>query len=158
MSWPVSIRARCRSSRCVSLADSAWRRRPRSSKCRPPPCGATGASPGSGFIANSAAERAMDSDQWKQLDNLLHDVLQRPPEEREAFLRQACADDEPLAREALSLLAVEQSAAGFLEKPAIELAGQMAVREQNHDPQENSAFRAGAILAHYRVLEKLGGG
>jgi len=100
----------------------------------------------------------MDSDQWKQLDNLLHDVLQRPPEEREAFLRQACADDEPLAREALSLLAVEQSAAGFLEKPAIELAGQMAVREQNHDPQENSAFRAGAILAHYRVLEKLGGG
>ena len=28
----------------------------------------------------------MDSEQWKQLDKLLHAALQRPPEERDAWL------------------------------------------------------------------------
>ena len=46
----------------------------------------------------------MDSEQWKQLDKLLHAVLQRAPEERDAFLREACAGDERLEREARSLL------------------------------------------------------
>jgi len=38
----------------------------------------------------------MDLDHWKQLDSLLQSVLERPPEERDAFLRHACAGDEPL--------------------------------------------------------------
>jgi hypothetical protein len=40
----------------------------------------------------------MDLDQWKQLDSLLQSALERPLEERDAFLRQACAGDEPLER------------------------------------------------------------
>ena len=40
----------------------------------------------------------MDSEQWKQIDKLLHAVLEHPPEERDAFLRQACAGDERLER------------------------------------------------------------
>ena len=36
----------------------------------------------------------MDLDHWKQLDSLLQSVLERPPEERDAFLRHACADNE----------------------------------------------------------------
>ena len=63
----------------------------------------------------------MDSDQWKQLDKLLHAVLERPPQERDAFLRQACAGDERLEREARSLLTLEQKAEEFLETPAIEV-------------------------------------
>jgi hypothetical protein len=38
----------------------------------------------------------MDSEQWKQIDKLLHAVLEHAPEERDAFLRQACAGDERL--------------------------------------------------------------
>jgi hypothetical protein len=38
----------------------------------------------------------MDSERWKQVDSLLQSVLERPPEEREAFLRHACAGDEAL--------------------------------------------------------------
>ncbi len=30
---------------------------------------------------------SMDSERWKQLDNLLQSVLERPPEQRDAFLR-----------------------------------------------------------------------
>ena len=37
-----------------------------------------------------AQDKQMDSERWKQVDSLLQSVLERPPEEREAFLRQAC--------------------------------------------------------------------
>src|SRR4051812_42076958 len=100
----------------------------------------------------------MDSEQWKQLDKLLHAVLERPPEEREAFLRQACAGDEQLEREARSLLTLEQKAEGFLETPAIEVAARVGGREQSQHGQETREFRAGALVSHYRIIEKLGGG
>ena len=67
----------------------------------------------------------MDSEQWKQIDKLLHAVLEHPPEERDAFLRQACEGDERLEREARSLLTLEQQAEGFLERPAIEAAARV---------------------------------
>src|SRR6185437_13877330 len=155
MSWLASIRVRRKSSRCAFLGDSAWRRRPKRFKSRLPRCGATGASPNSGCIANSAAERAMDSEQWKQVDKLLHAVLQRKPEERDAFLRKACAGDEALEREARSLLTMEQKAEGFLDRPAIEKARQAAVDD---DSGEIGPFRRDTIVSHYLILGKLGGG
>jgi eukaryotic-like serine/threonine-protein kinase len=100
----------------------------------------------------------MDSEQWKQLDKLLHAALQRSPEDRDAFLREACAGNERLEREARSILWLEQEAAGFLERPAIEMAAQVAVREQGDDSQEIGLFHTEAIVSHYRMLQKLGGG
>jgi serine/threonine protein kinase len=100
----------------------------------------------------------MDSEQWKQIDKLLHAVLEHSPEERDAFLRQACAGDERLEREARSLLMLEQQAEGFLEKPAIEVSARVGIREQSRDGQENREFRAGAVVSHYRIVGKLGGG
>ena len=64
----------------------------------------------------------MDSNRWKQVDNLLQAVLERPPAERDAFLRQACAGDEALEREVRSLVTSQQQAGSFLESPAIEMA------------------------------------
>ena len=64
----------------------------------------------------------MDSEQWQQLDKLLHAALQRPPDQRDAFLREACAGNDRLEWEARSLLAMEHQAQGFLERPAIEIA------------------------------------
>jgi eukaryotic-like serine/threonine-protein kinase len=100
----------------------------------------------------------MDSERWKQLDKLLHAVLERPPEDRDVFLRQACAGDERLEREARSLLTLEQKAEGFLDRPAIEVAARIELREQSDEGQENSEFRAGAVVSHYRIAGKLGGG
>src|ERR1051326_3714322 len=100
----------------------------------------------------------MDSEQWKQLDKLLHAALQRAPEERGAFLREACAGNEQLEREARSLLTREQKAEGFLEIPAIETAAQVTIREQSDDRQKEDLFPVGAVVSHYRVIGKLGGG
>jgi serine/threonine protein kinase/tetratricopeptide (TPR) repeat protein len=100
----------------------------------------------------------MDSDRWKKLDNLLHAALERTPEERDAFLREACPGDEGLEREARSLLALEEKAGAFLEKPAMQLGVQLAVGEQTDYGEETDIVRSGAVLSHYRILEKLGGG
>src|SRR5881397_245333 len=57
----------------------------------------------------------MDSERWRQVDSLLQSVLERPPEERDAFLRQACGGAAALEREVRSLLASHQRAGSFLE-------------------------------------------
>jgi len=100
----------------------------------------------------------MDSDRWKQIDRLLHAALARPPQEREAFLRQACAGDEWLEREARSLLTLEQNAQGFLETPAIEMAAQAAVRKQSDESEQMGVLRTGAAVSHYRIRGTLGRG
>ena len=100
----------------------------------------------------------MDSDRWKQVDSLLQSVLERPPEERDAFLRNACAADQALEREVRSLLTAQQQAGSFLESPAIEDAARAIARQQSRDTQESSDFPIGRIISHYRIVGKLGGG
>ena len=100
----------------------------------------------------------MDSERWKQVDDVLQSVLDRPPEEREAFLRQTCAGDEALEREVRSLLTSEQQAGGFLEHPAIEVAARVVARQQSEDREEGADSPIGRTVSHYRIVGKLGGG
>ena len=99
----------------------------------------------------------MDHERWKQIDGLLQSVLEHPPDDREAFLRQACAGDQALEREVRSLLKAQLKSGNFLESPAIEAAA-MAIAKQNKDPRGNEQFSSGLIVSHYRVVGKLGSG
>jgi tetratricopeptide (TPR) repeat protein/predicted Ser/Thr protein kinase len=100
----------------------------------------------------------MDSERWKQVDDLLQSVLERSPEERETFLRQACAGDEALEREVRSLLTAQQEAGGFLDRPAIEVAARALAGNEDKVAYESSHSFIGQKVSHYQVIEKLGGG
>src|SRR5438874_13719099 len=95
----------------------------------------------------------MESERWKQVDGVLQSVMDRALEERDAFLRQACAGDETLEREVRSLLSSEEQAGKFLQNPALEVAARaMARRERRAD------VPSGRPISHSRLALKLGGG
>jgi predicted ATPase len=105
----------------------------------------------------------MPTDRWKQTDNLLQAVLERPAAERDAFLRHACAGDAALEREVRSLLTSQQQAGSFLESPAIELAARaLAVEQTEGLPKDLKASRdwmaPGAKLGPYEIVAALGAG
>ena len=105
----------------------------------------------------------MDSDRWKQVDNLLHSVVELPPGEREAFLRQACAGDEALEREIRSLLASDREAVSFLERPAIEVAAHALATEARSaqlrvEDEAAPARPLPAEIGPYRIVRLLGEG
>jgi eukaryotic-like serine/threonine-protein kinase len=104
----------------------------------------------------------MDSERWKQVDNLLHAVLQLSPEERDAFLRQECGGDEPLEREARSLLRLEPETDSFLESPAIEVAARTLARRPGQRGLDGwlggPGTPAGRTISHYAILEEIGRG
>src|SRR5262245_8950146 len=64
----------------------------------------------------------MAGDRPSRISELYHAALARTPEERAAFLKDACAGDERLREEIESLLGY-QSIPGFLEAPAVAIAG-----------------------------------
>jgi eukaryotic-like serine/threonine-protein kinase len=101
----------------------------------------------------------MDSERWKKVDGLLQAVLERQPEERDAFLRNACGADEDLEREVRSLLTAEQQAGSFLETPAIEEAARSLAQQQKTDNElQPDDSPIGRTISHYRVIGKLGAG
>jgi serine/threonine protein kinase len=83
-----------------------------------------------------------ETDRWSRLKRLFVAALDRPREERSAFILQACPDDLGLRREVESLLSSHDEAGGFLEGPA---AGP-------------TPLRSGTRLGPYEILGRVGEG
>jgi len=100
----------------------------------------------------------MDAERWKHVDSLLEAALARPPDERDAFLRQTCVNDAALESEIRSLLAAKEQVGSFLESPAIDLAARALALEPRPDTSESGLSLTGQTVSHYRIVGKVGGG
>jgi len=86
-------------------------------------------------------------EKWDQVKELFTLALERDPEERSDFLRQACADDDSLRSEVESLLSSFDGTATFLEDcPAADLLS------------APSRAMAGRRIGAYRIIREIGHG
>ena len=106
------------------------------------------------------------ADAWTRVDEVLQSVLLRPPDERDTFLRQACAGDTALEKEVRSLLASYEQAGSFLDAPAIHTAARALADElspggtRRSAPLETArmALSPGSRLGPYEIAARIGAG
>src|SRR5215472_2132560 len=92
----------------------------------------------------------MNLERWQEVERLFHAALERPPHERDAFLRDSTAGDPSLRREVESLLEQSSRTDGFLEAGAV---GPPALL----DAQRRTRL-IGTRLSEYEVQEWIGAG
>ena len=103
-------------------------------------------------VALSGAERGrnlMKAERWKKVIDLFQSALERAPEERAAFLDEACHDDEGMRREVESLLTSHERAENFIEIPAFEVAPELVTND-------SSDALIGKLISHYRIESLIG--
>jgi len=100
----------------------------------------------------------MDTDRWKQICDLMHAALERPEQEQEEHLRQACGGDATLLEEVRSLLAAHRGAGSFLDAPAFSPADMPTQTAGSASIGVTFRSMAGETVSHYRVLSRLGSG
>ena len=93
----------------------------------------------------------MTPELWRQINQLFHSALEREPEQRAAFLDQACGGDAELQREVESLLAADAETAHTTKVLSAQVAAEMLAEEQAREI-------IGQQIHHYRILAPLGKG
>src|SRR5690606_15001487 len=93
---------------------------------------------------------------WQQVERVLDQALELPPEAQAAYLDAACAGAPELRREVEALLAAMGDEATFLEAPAhryaADLVGGLEIE------QRTGPLQAGDLIGPYRVLREIGQG
>ena len=93
----------------------------------------------------------MTPERWQQIKALLQSALEREPNQRSAFLAEACAKDESLRKDVDSFIISHEQAGDFIEAPAFEV-----MADSLADNQSESLI--GQALGHYTLREQLGAG
>src|SRR6266576_2504876 len=103
-------------------------------------------------LALPGAERGrnpMKAERWQQVNDLFQSAAERAPEERPAFLEEACHGDKGLCREVESLLASYERTENFIESPAFEVAPELLTNDR-------AATLVGELICHYRIESLIG--
>src|SRR6476646_1218375 len=93
----------------------------------------------------------MQPERWEQINDLFQSAVEHAPEDRVAFLEEACRGDEALCREVKSLIACYEPAQGFIESSAFEVAPELLA-------DARPGAMVGESIGHYRVESLLGVG
>jgi len=66
----------------------------------------------------------MTSDRWEEINRLYNTAVEVEEKDRALFLEKACGEDLELRREVESLLAYDQQAQQFIDRPALQLTAE----------------------------------
>lgn len=119
----------------------------------------------------------MDSERWKQLESFLDALFDLEPEKRSDYLDNACSGDDVLRRDVERLLALDERARSFIERPVLDPDGSFALQGNNSasngkeidthsilsllpSPKiEDEAFHERQVIGgRYEIRKKLGKG
>jgi serine/threonine protein kinase/Flp pilus assembly protein TadD len=101
----------------------------------------------------------MDPERWRQVEQLYLAALDKKPDERAAFLGQACAGDTSLREEVASLLSFAPDADSVLQAAVQEVASQASgVTATMSGRFGTTTAGASQKLGRYELLEKIGKG
>jgi Tol biopolymer transport system component len=93
----------------------------------------------------------MTPEHWQRVKQLLQSALERKPNERSAFVAEACAGDESLRKDVEELIISHEQAGSFIEEPPLNVYAEMLADE----PTESLV---GQAFGAYRILSQLGAG
>jgi|KBSMisStandDraft_5_1062788.scaffolds.fasta_scaffold12868_3 serine/threonine protein kinase/Tfp pilus assembly protein PilF len=91
----------------------------------------------------------MNAERWQRVNDLFHSATERAPEERAAFLEEACDGDDGLCREVKSLLNSHERTQTFIELPAFEVAPELLLSDRTD-------ALIGELIGHYRIESLIG--
>jgi serine/threonine protein kinase len=98
----------------------------------------------------------MDRELWKQVDALLEQALEQPPEAREAYVLAASQDNAELRAEVLSLLKAQSEASKFMERSAMNVAAHALAQDSRITTIVSTLV--GQELGTYKIEKLLGAG
>lgn len=104
-----------------------------------------------GLLKNSEFRNRMTPERWQQIEQVFQSALAREPEQRGAFLTDACAGDEALRAKVEAMLAAHEKAGSFLQDPVAEVAAELIA-------QEDARWAEGATIGPYQIVRQLGAG
>ncbi|HEX8136634.1 MAG TPA: protein kinase [Pyrinomonadaceae bacterium] len=93
----------------------------------------------------------MTPERYQHIKELFHSALERPAEERPAFLAEACGDDTALRAKVEALIAADEQPGSFMDAPAYAVAAEMLT-------QRATGSLVGQSIGHYQVMALLGSG
>ena len=100
----------------------------------------------------------MKPERLQQVEQLYHAALEYAETERGTFLQKACSGDAALRQEVESLLIHDKQTLDFLESPALQTVAKALAKAPGHVSNHTGPVSLGQTIAHYRILERVGGG
>ena len=93
----------------------------------------------------------MTPERWQKINDVLQSVIELDTPEREAYLKEACGEDESLRQQVETLLSANDDAGTFID-------GNVAKDVAHFLTIENSPSLSGKSLGHYEIVSVLGSG
>ena len=102
---------------------------------------------------NDRRESHMTPELWQRLKPLFHAALKEDPQDRAAFIENACGDDQELKTYLKQLIEAEEQGTRTIDEPLVNLNAPLSPGIFN-----NVGPTIGQTISRYRIVAKLGGG